>query len=110
MYSIYQSVLSVHRKNWDPFVLGPLLAMDKIPRSIITENKATTVGKRLHTNSDFNIYFGVAIYHKMGMKSNCNVLLAYFDVQATAMIKAASLYQNQNYLVHKLFCKFFQHK
>lgn len=27
----YHSVLVVQMKNWDPFVLGPALAMDKMP-------------------------------------------------------------------------------
>ena len=27
----YQLVFAVQRKNWDPFVLGPALAMDRIP-------------------------------------------------------------------------------
>merc|ERR1719473_2419275 len=26
-----QSVLTVHKKNWEPFVLGPALAIDRIP-------------------------------------------------------------------------------
>lgn len=29
--SSYQSVLAVQMKNWDPLVLGPALAIDKIP-------------------------------------------------------------------------------
>lgn len=29
--STYQSVLVVQMKNWDPLVLGPALAIDKIP-------------------------------------------------------------------------------
>jgi len=27
----YQAVSAVQRKNWDPLVLGPAFAMDKIP-------------------------------------------------------------------------------
>ena len=27
----YQSVFSVHIKNWDPFVFGPEFAIDKTP-------------------------------------------------------------------------------
>lgn len=33
----YQSVLEVQMKNWDPLVLGPALAIDKIPRIQLCE-------------------------------------------------------------------------
>lgn len=31
--STYQSVLMVQMKNWDPLVLGPAFAIDKIPKN-----------------------------------------------------------------------------
>lgn len=37
----YHSVLTVQMKNWDPFVFGPALAMDRIPGKRNTHNCLT---------------------------------------------------------------------
>lgn len=38
----YHSVLVVQMKNWDPLVLGPALAIDKIPAGVVKTLKITT--------------------------------------------------------------------
>lgn len=34
MMKTYHSVLAVQMKNWDPLLLGPALAMDKMPTGV----------------------------------------------------------------------------
>ena len=56
MATTYQAVSAVQRKNWDPLVLGPAFAMDRIPGPVCLSCVAGTRedGELRRSNSSYS--------------------------------------------------------
>ena len=48
--STYHWVLTVQRKNWDPLVLGPALAIDRIPGPVCFRVKFSSLNLKVRDN------------------------------------------------------------